>query len=333
MVCISPPIFVRLITNGVLIACHTHSPKAGQGMNVSMMDSYNLAWKLVHTLHGLSPDSSNSVLSSFSLERLTVAKQLIEFDTQFSSMFSGAIGGAAGAAKDDAASGLTHEEFLQVFRNGNGFTSGCGIEYPESLLTRVSELGQQGQDERTSPIDANGDYLNGCLKPGRRLADTIVRRFADANPRHLQDDFPSTGCFRILVFSSTDVLNNPLQGRTAQALSYISESIIALFPSGLVQMTVLHPFKMHQFEWTDVPSQIRKHAEMRFHGVGVGLDDAHKDRTDEPRGEDVYGIYGVDREAGAAVVIRPDGYVGVVCRLEDSNVLEEYLRGVLKVVA
>ena len=28
-------------------ACHTHSPKAGQGMNVSMQDAFNLGWKLV----------------------------------------------------------------------------------------------------------------------------------------------------------------------------------------------------------------------------------------------------------------------------------------------
>jgi len=27
-------------------ACHTHSPKAGQGMNVSLQDGYNLGWKL-----------------------------------------------------------------------------------------------------------------------------------------------------------------------------------------------------------------------------------------------------------------------------------------------
>src|SRR5262249_1373958 len=27
-------------------ACHTHSPKAGQGMNVSMQDGFNLGWKL-----------------------------------------------------------------------------------------------------------------------------------------------------------------------------------------------------------------------------------------------------------------------------------------------
>ena len=33
-------------------ACHTHSPKAGQGMNVSMQDTFNLGWKLAHVLQG-----------------------------------------------------------------------------------------------------------------------------------------------------------------------------------------------------------------------------------------------------------------------------------------
>jgi phenol 2-monooxygenase len=35
-------------------ACHTHSPKAGQGMNVSMMDTFNLGWKLASVLRGQS---------------------------------------------------------------------------------------------------------------------------------------------------------------------------------------------------------------------------------------------------------------------------------------
>ena len=35
-------------------ACHTHSPKAGQGMNVSMQDGFNLGWKLASVLRGRS---------------------------------------------------------------------------------------------------------------------------------------------------------------------------------------------------------------------------------------------------------------------------------------
>jgi phenol 2-monooxygenase len=38
-------------------ACHTHSAKAGQGMNVSMQDGFNLAWKLGHVRERRSPES------------------------------------------------------------------------------------------------------------------------------------------------------------------------------------------------------------------------------------------------------------------------------------
>jgi phenol 2-monooxygenase (NADPH) len=147
-------------------------------MNVSMMDSYNLAWKLVHSIHGLTPRCSplapDSILASFEHERLTVARQLIDFDTKFSSMFSGAIGG-----HDSTVESLTHEQFLKVFSDGNGFTSGCGIQYPMGLL--VHQL-----DPAKNPIYGT-DFLNGILCPGRRLLDVRVRRFADANVRHLQD--------------------------------------------------------------------------------------------------------------------------------------------------
>lgn len=34
---------IAIVTAGD--ACHTHSPKAGQGINTSMQDTFNLAWK------------------------------------------------------------------------------------------------------------------------------------------------------------------------------------------------------------------------------------------------------------------------------------------------
>lgn len=87
----------------------------------------------------------------------------------------------------------------------------------------------------------------------------------------------------------------------------------------MVQLTVVHPFKTQRFEWTDVPKQIKQHAEMRFHGVGVGE-------------EDVYGVYGVDEKVGAAVAVRPDGYIGAVASLDNTAVLEEYLKRCLRTI-
>ena len=66
-------------------ACHTHSAKAGQGMNVSMADTWNLGWKLAGVLRGT---ASPELLHTYSDERQKIAQQLIDFDREFSKMFS-----------------------------------------------------------------------------------------------------------------------------------------------------------------------------------------------------------------------------------------------------
>lgn len=144
-------------------------------MNVSMMDSLNLSWKLIHSLSGLTPQDGpgDKVLDTFQTERLTVAKELIAFDKEFSSMFSGRIG-----SDGDKEGGLTHEQFLEVFSTGNGFTSGCGIEYPENLLVEKTSAERLIQGK---------NYLSGVMRPGRRLLNVKAKRHADGYRRDLQD--------------------------------------------------------------------------------------------------------------------------------------------------
>ncbi|KAF5989357.1 phenol hydroxylase [Fusarium bulbicola] len=267
-------------------ACHTHSPKAGQGMNVSMMDSYNLAWKLVHKIHGLTPSSTpgiDPILETFSQERVDVARQLIEFDAQFSHMFSGRIGSA-----DSETSGLTHEEFLRVFSDGSGFTSGCGLQYKESQLIR--ELGAKSNLLR-------GDPLLGALTPGRRLLDVEVKRYADATARHLQDEMPPTGRYYVLVFTSNDLLD---KSGISQSSLQSSVEILQKFPKGTVNLIVVHPLTS-RFEWTDLPAGVKAFAEMRTYGVS--------------KKEDVYEVLGVSKDDGVVAVVRPDGYVGMMAPL------------------
>lgn len=161
------------------------------------MDSYNLAWKLIYSIFGISPDSqtdsekvSDRILETYETERHHVAKQLIDFDREFAGMFSGKIG-------DQEESGLTHEEFLNVFVTGNGFSSGCGVEYLESPLVE--------KDVEGSIVGT--DYIAGVLQPGRRIMDVKVLRHADANPRHLQDGKSSNFCG---LFASSDTDTNLL---------------------------------------------------------------------------------------------------------------------------
>lgn len=66
-------------------AVHTHSPKALQGMNVSMQKAYNLGWKIGPVLIGL---AKRSILRAHQSERRRIAQDLIAFDHRFSRLFS-----------------------------------------------------------------------------------------------------------------------------------------------------------------------------------------------------------------------------------------------------
>ena len=58
-------------------AVHTHSPKAGQGMNVSMQDTFNLGWKIGAVVNGY---CDRSVLKTYQRERRRVAQDMIDYD-------------------------------------------------------------------------------------------------------------------------------------------------------------------------------------------------------------------------------------------------------------
>ncbi|KAJ5620588.1 hypothetical protein N7510_004572 [Penicillium lagena] len=284
-------------------ACHTHSPKAGQGMNVSMMDSYNLSWKLAYHINGLTPpteESPSPLLDTYQAERHEIAQQLIDFDRKFSIMFSGKMG---------TTEGLTQEEFQQAFKLGNGFTSGCGIEYPENMI-----VVRDGLDGSASS-KAGADYLSGILRPGRRLLNVRMLRHADGCERDIHDDTPSTGRFRILSLTSTDLLDR--NSVSAQALDATTR-LAAQFPPTIIEQIVLHPRLHRSFQWDDIPACVKQQAEMRFYD-GLALDDAYR-------------IYGVDPARGALAVIRPDGYVGVVARLDNVAKLDEYLKRCIRTV-
>ncbi|PYH98473.1 hypothetical protein BO71DRAFT_416286 [Aspergillus ellipticus CBS 707.79] len=286
-------------------ACHTHSPKAGQGMNVSMMDSYNLAWKLAYHIHGLSPASaqqgqSDPLLGTYHLERHANAQQLIDFDRKFSTIFSGQL--------DTEESGMSHAEFVETFNTGNGFTSGCGVEYADNMIVTGKT------DGYTGPVEG-GDYLSGVLRPGRRLVNVKVKRHADGRRRDIQDDLASTGRFRVLTFTSDDLLH--ADGVSARALTSVS-NLLGSFPRGVIEQIVVHPQLGRNFEWEDIPACVKEQAEMRFYH-GHDPDNA-------------YQTYGVNPQQGAVIAVRPDGYVGVIARLSDVGWVEEYLRRCIRTV-
>jgi phenol 2-monooxygenase len=61
-------------------ACHTHSPKAGQGLNTSVNDTWNLGWKLAHVLTGRAGPTADPSSNSFHF----LASRLIQMSLQSS---------------------------------------------------------------------------------------------------------------------------------------------------------------------------------------------------------------------------------------------------------
>ncbi|EPQ64822.1 Bgt-2922 [Blumeria graminis f. sp. tritici] len=66
-------------------AAHIHTPVGGQGMNLGMQDSVNLAWKLARVLHRTAPAS---ILDSYDAERRPVASAIIRGTDRVFSVFS-----------------------------------------------------------------------------------------------------------------------------------------------------------------------------------------------------------------------------------------------------
>lgn len=155
-------------------ACHTHSPKAGQGMNVSLQDGYNIGWKLGAVLTG---QANPSLLETYVLERQKVAVDLIEFDRYFSKLF------ASSRSQSDVDS--SHQEFQEGFIKSAKFTAGLTSRYAESMIT--------------SAFAGNGLATNITL--GMRLPSSQVVRFCDSQPMQLARALPSDRRWRILVFA------------------------------------------------------------------------------------------------------------------------------------
>jgi phenol 2-monooxygenase len=93
---------------------------------------------------------------------------------------------------------------METFNTGNGFTSGVGVEYPENILVEHNT----GSSESAVSGD---DYLSGILRPGRRLLNVRMKRFADGWQRDLHDGtYNSTNSFRLVLTVHRSQINRPL---------------------------------------------------------------------------------------------------------------------------
>ena len=291
-------------------ACHTHSPKAAQGMNVSMNDAYNLTWKLALTIRGI---ATPALLKTYEIERRHIAKQLIEFDEKYSHLF---------ASPEYFEGSRLQDMHVQ----NKGFMSGCGHRYPASLLT----------DEHVD-IDIVQEAVE-PLTPGKRLLPIQLIRHNEGRVINSLDDMPSNGHFRILVFAGTRLQTGALDGLSTYLSS--KESPLTRYSTAF-DSTITAPGSRTS-KAQDTNYNLARDADTIIELFLIHTSPHLKtliEKLSTPFPEWQATIYedmdqkshhelGVDVNVGALVVVRPDGYVGLVTGLEGVERVEKYLAGV-----
>lgn len=275
-------------------ACHTHSAKAGQGMNVSMQDGWNLGWKLGHVLDGRSPEA---LLSTYSAERQVIAQNLIDFDKEWSSLM---------AAKPED---LPDPSYLEEFYVRTAeFPAGFMTQYAPSMLVG------DGAHQRL----ATGYPI------GKRFKSAVVRRVCDGNDVHLGHLATADGRWRIYVFAPTDAdgrLTAFADWMTGSASSPLAATPAGLDPDAWFDVKVVYPRPHTEVDITTVPEVFRPR-------VGqYRLFDNEKVFARDPA-DDIFESRGIDGD-GVVVVVRPDHYVSAVLPLSATDELAAFFSPLL----
>jgi hypothetical protein len=307
-------------------AVHTHSPKAGQGMNVSMQDAYNLGWKIGLVVKGI---AQPSILKTYQSERRRIAQDLIAFDHKFSRLFSGR------PAKDVMdEEGVDMEDFKQAFLKGNMFASGLSVDYGTSML--VAKQGSAVDEGDGTDVSSNQEEkvvgkqeLATNVKLGMRFPSYQVLNQSDARPWEFQQKLRSDGRFRLIVFAGR-VLETSQQDRLRAFCAKLTESkFLAKHLHANIDILTVHASPRTETELLrDFPDVLHPFDEKK----GWDYDAVYVDDESYHEGYgDAYKGYGVDGEKGCVVVTRPDQYVGLIDTLDEEGFggVEAYFRGVL----
>ncbi|MGQ7244967.1 FAD-dependent monooxygenase [Salinicola sp. V024] len=285
-------------------ACHTHSPKAGQGMNVSMRDAFNLGWKLAAVLQGR---CQPALLHTYTTERQTVAKELIDFDRQFARMFSA----PPKRSPDDQGDGVDPAEFQRYFVQQGRFTAGTAIQYYPSLIS--AELTHQ--------------RLARGFEIGMRFHSAPVVRLADAKPMHLGHVIDADGRWRLFAFAGA---GNPTatDSRLRALCDFLAESpqspirrytpadadIDAVFDLRVICQQGFRELSLDAFPTLLWPS--KGHYGLRDYEKVFCADGTHD--------QDIFELRDIERERGCLVVVRPDQHVAQVQPLDAHDELAAF---------
>lgn len=282
-------------------ACHTHSAKAGQGMNVSMQDGFNLGWKLGHVLTGLAPAS---LLETYSAERQPVAQQLIDFDREWSSLM---------ARKPEEIS--DPQELANYYLATAEFPSGFMTQYGPSMAV----------------ADAAHQALAAGFPLGKRFKSVEVVRVCDGNVVHLGHHAKADGRWRVYAFADAAAAGEESAlGAWASWLSSSESPLARHTPAGADVDAVFDVKAIYQQPFQDVDLTVVPEVFLPKTGP-LGLTDWEKVYAAGPSAWSTADIF-AERELsrdGVVVVVRPDQYVAAVLPLTATDELAAFFADAL----
>ncbi|EXJ90618.1 hypothetical protein A1O1_03721 [Capronia coronata CBS 617.96] len=307
-------------------AVHTHSPSMGAGMNVSMQDTYNLGWKLGQVIKGI---AQPHILGTYTAERRAVAAELMEMDQRMSKFYCE---GPTSDAHD-------YSKFRDEFRT---FLSGVGVEYGPNILVppvRDDKEGAIAEPRNGSyETDQSKLYSEQSLATkiivGQRLPSHQVMNHAEANIVHVHSVLKSDGRWRVLLLAG-DIGQPHQMARLKTVCDYLASpsSFVHIYtPDGgkidsVIEVLTIHAASRPEVEFSSLPEILRPFDPKL--GYDYWKCFANNNHGEEGRFSDAYEEWGVDKNRGCIVVVRPDQHVSYLCELEEIEQVTQYFSQIL----
>jgi phenol 2-monooxygenase len=269
-------------------ACHTHSAKAGQGMNVSMQDAFNLGWKLAAVLDGR---AKPELLRTYTIERHAIAQELIDFDKEWSKIMAS----PPRNPQRPELGGVDPAELQAYFVKSGRYTAGVATRYtPSTALT----------------ADSTHQRLASGYPIGMRFHSAPVVRLADAKPMQLGHAARADGAWRLYAFA--DASGEHLRALCAFLADSPHSPLRRFTPAGADIDSVIDVRAVFQQPHRELAVEALPPLLLPRKGR-FGLIDYEK--AFSPGQPDIFDLRGIDRARGALVVVRPDQFVAHVLPL------------------
>ncbi|KAI6096480.1 FAD binding domain-containing protein [Pisolithus croceorrhizus] len=299
-------------------AAHVHSPAGGQGLNSSVQDAFNIAWKIALVYKGLSPAS---LLDTYTAERLPVIAEMLGVTTEMHKLMFDGSGVKRTPQSIADVDGNSESDLERGMRRGNNVYM-LGVNYRSSPIVVDEFTPAPGASDAHS---AYGEIQEGVLRAGDRAPDApgLVSVITPNHAPHLISSGSqlavsvsggTAGSTRMFdIFGSTHhtviIFAPALAVPAVRSILVTSQQVV---PKELVRRVVVLPGSASE---PDSRLETSSEGDQTIE-VEVLVDHAGH----------AYRGYIVKSQEVKVVVVRPDGVVGAIVR--GVTGLERYFEGV-----